>query len=311
MATIDGAVRGRDTVVSANTGLTFALLAYASYSTGDMLIKAVGRGTDIFVIGFFVTLFAAIPVILARPRGESLADIFRPNFPALLLIRGVSAVAASTCAIFAFTRLPLAEAYALIFLVPAAVTVLSVAMLRETVGWRRWLAVAVGFAGVLVVVRPGFREIGVAHLAGLGVAVFAGFNIVVIRRLVDSEKRIALLGTMTGMLLLFNFVMMLPGFRMPAPEILGKLAAAGVFSGLGLVLFVRASAFAPANLIAPTQYSQIGWAVIFGAAFFAEFPDAVTYAGLGLVAASGLMTLMRERARAVPPMPPDAPVGRP
>jgi drug/metabolite transporter (DMT)-like permease len=295
---------------AANAGIALALLSYASYSTSDALIKSAGVGASVFEIGFFVNLFAAIPVMLARGESERLLDIVRPRHPRLLILRGISAAAASTCAIFAFTRLPLAEAYALIFLVPAAVTILSVLMLAEDVGWRRWLAVVIGFIGVLVVVRPGFREIGLAHLAGLGTALFAGINIVLIRRLVGSEKRIALLGTLIGLLVAFNFLAMLPGFRPPAIDILARLAGAGLFAGTGLVLFVRASRLVPANTIAPTQYSQIGWAVLFGAIFFSEFPDAVTYAGLGLVALSGFLTLLREQARAIPP-PPAAPAGRP
>src|SRR5690606_14582180 len=85
----------------------------------------------------------------------------------LWVVRAVASAIGTTAAVIAFTALPMAEAFALIFLMPIFVTILSVLVLKEHVGWRRWSAVVAGFLGVLVVLRPGFRELGAGHLAAL------------------------------------------------------------------------------------------------------------------------------------------------
>ena len=93
-------------------------------------------------------------------------------------------------ALLAFTHLPMAEAFALIFLMPIFVTLLSVVVLREHVGWRRWLAVVAGFAGVLVVLRPGFRELHIGHLGGIICGLAGACGVVLMRRVGDREHRL-------------------------------------------------------------------------------------------------------------------------
>lgn len=280
-------------------GLLLALAAYGFYATSDAFIKYSGGGASVFTIGFFVTLFSLIPWILSRSGEERWSDVVVWNRPWLVHMRGLSALLSSMFSIYAFTHLPLAEAYALIFLIPLSVTVFSVLLLREPVGWRRWLAVCIGLVGVLLVVRPGFREITLAHGAGIGVAIFGGLNVVLMRMLGPTEKRMALMGILYLYLLAAYLLLMLTAPSMPGGWLLAALIGAGLCSGIGHVLILQATRLAEANQIGPAQYSQIGWAVFYGALFFSEFPDLLTYAGLGIVAASGMFTLVRERARGV------------
>lgn len=276
-------------------------MAYAAFSFSDALIKFAGsagdKGTGVFAIGFFVTLFSIIPVILFRPAEERWRMIMAMKRPWLVHLRGVSGVSGGLLSIYAFTHLPLAEAYALIFLIPIFVTILSVLILGEPVGWRRWLAVLTGFIGVVLVVQPGFREITFAHAAGIGVAFFGALTIILLRSLSGSERRSTLMGIIIVYSLAVNFVGMLPDFALPSSTVLLALACAGVLTGLAHTGLVIATQTAPANLVAPTQYSQIGWAVVLGILFFAEVPDAVTFAGLGVVAGAGLFTFLREEHR--------------
>ena len=278
-------------------GLLLALAAYASYSTSDALIKFSGGSAGVFEIGFFVSLFSIIPWAISRPADEPWRQMFKMNRPLLVHLRGVCSLIASIMSIYAFTHIPMAEAYALIFLVPLAVTILSVLILHEPVGWRRWLAVVGGFIGILLVVRPGFREITLAHAAGLGVAIFGGLNVVLMRQLASSETRTTLMAILVAYMLAAYFFLMLPGFVWPDPVTMLALAACGCASGLGHVLILAATRKIPANRVAPMQYSQIVWALILGAVFFAEFPDSFTYIGLAVVAGSGFFTFLREGAR--------------
>jgi multidrug transporter EmrE-like cation transporter len=121
----------------------------------------------VFEIGFFSTLFAALVLLFLKPRDERWRDAIRVHRPGLVALRGVAGATAGILGIYAFTTIPLAEAYALIFLAPLLVTVLSAILLKEPVGRMRWLAVAVGFLGVLLVVRPGFRLVEPGHFAAL------------------------------------------------------------------------------------------------------------------------------------------------
>ncbi|MGH6924376.1 MAG: DMT family transporter [Propylenella sp.] len=275
-------------------GIFLGLLAYAFFSCCDALVKSVGQRMPIFEMGFFITLFSLYAVPVVRPASERWRDIFRMHRPRLVILRMAAGVVAGLLGVYTFTTLPLAEAYALIFLAPLFVTLLSIPFLGERIGWRRGLAVVVGFAGVLLVVRPGFRELSLGHLAAVGVSLSGATTVIVLRALGPTEKRITLMGTVMLAALAANFVLMLFDFRPPTPADIFKCAAAGFLAGGGHVLIMAALRAAPANRIAPGQYSQIVWAMILGSVFFGEFPDSIALAGIALVTLSGLFTFLRE-----------------
>ncbi len=108
--------------------------------------------------------------------------------------------------VIAFTSIPLAEVYALIFLAPLFVTLLSIVVLKEHVGPWRWFAVMAGFVGVLLVVRPGFRELELGHLAALCIALLAAISVILMRSLSAHETRTTMLGFLMLYVLLFNLV---------------------------------------------------------------------------------------------------------
>jgi len=276
-------------------GVALGFLAFSLFSWGDASIKALAGGPSVFEIGFFATLFAvAIIIPFGRPSGERWRDIFRMNHPRLVMVRTGAGVLAGVCGVIAFTTLPFAEAYALIFLSPTIVTVLSIAFLGERVGWRRWLAVVIGFTGVVVIVRPGFRELLPGHLAALAVSLCAATTVLVLRQIGRTEKRTSLVGVVLVGALVFNGVLMLPRFTLPSAGELTVLATAGFLGALGHLGLMAATRHAPANQVAPTQYVQMAWAVVIGWILYAETPDGFTMAGVGLIAFSGLFTIIRE-----------------
>jgi S-adenosylmethionine uptake transporter len=278
-------------------GILLGLLSYAVFSCGDAIVKAIGGRLPVFEIGFFATSFALIAVPFVRPDHERWRDIFRMHRPGLVLLRATSGTLAGVLGIVAFTTLPFAEAYALIFLAPLFVTLFSIPILREQIGWRRSLAVLVGFGGVLLVIRPGFRELMPGHLAAIGVAICAAITVMVLRALGPTEKRITLMGAVILMALMVNGALMLFDFRTPTAGELGLLVLSGLCMGTGHILFMAATRAAPANRIAPGHYSQMVWAVLIGALLFDEIPDAIAMAGIGLIAFSGLFTFLREEKR--------------
>jgi S-adenosylmethionine uptake transporter len=223
--------------------------------------------------------------------------MFRMHRPALVLLRAISGTAAGILGVYAFTTTPFAEVYSLIFLAPLFVTLLSIPLLGERIGWRRGLAVVVGFAGVLLVVRPGFRDLSLGHLAAAGIALGAAATVIVLRALGPTEKRITLMGVVLFVSLAANGVLMVFDFRLPAVADLGWLALAGLTAGFGHILLMAATRAAPANRIAPGQYSQMVWALLLGALFFGEFPDVTALAGIALIVFAGLFTFLREERR--------------
>jgi drug/metabolite transporter (DMT)-like permease len=279
-------------------GVLLALIAYASYSCSDAVVKSLGGQFTVFEIGFFSTLFAGCFLLFSRPADERWRDFWRTTRPWAVQIRAWAGIASGVLSVYAFTTIPLAEVYALIFLAPLFVTILSTMVLKEKVGPWRWLAVVAGFVGVMLVVRPGFRELHLGHLAAFTIAFLAATNVILMRSLAQQEKRTTMLGVLIGYGLLFNGIgAAATSFTLPNAVQLLWLGLAGMFTAGGQLLQLLAMKYAPANRVAPTHYSQIVWAVILGALFFREYPDVLSLVGLAIVSGSGLLTMVREEVR--------------
>jgi drug/metabolite transporter (DMT)-like permease len=275
-------------------GIILGFVAYGVFSCGDAAVKALGGHLSIFEIGFFAGLFALFAIPFAKPRGEPWRETFRVRRPGLVILRATTGTTAGILGVFSFTTLPFAEAYSLIFLAPLFATLLSVPLLGERIGWRRIAATIAGFGGVLLVVRPGFRELMPGHLAAVGVAICTAATVLLLRVLGPTESRATLLAGTIALSMTVNGALMFLDFRGPMPADFVWLAMAGMFAGTAQILLMAAIHLAPANRVAPTQYSQVVWAVMLGAIFFREFPDALALVGMALVVASGLVTFLRE-----------------
>lgn len=280
-------------------GILLALAAYAVYSWSDASIKSLGDGLSIFEIGFFIALVSSICIVITTPRNESWLHFWRMKRPWAVQARAISGAIASVLSIITFTTIPLAEAYALIFLSPLFVTLLSLLVLKEHVGPWRWCAVVAGFAGVLLVVRPGLRQLEPGHFAALCIALLAAIAVILMRTLSKQETRTTMLGFLMLYAILFNGVaLMVTGqFTVPTIEQAVILVTAGLFAATGNILILRATRFAPASHLAPAHYSQIVWAAFIGALLFDEFPDTLALIGLVVIASSGLLTVTREQIR--------------
>jgi drug/metabolite transporter (DMT)-like permease len=276
-------------------GVAAGFLAYVLFSSSDSTVKALGdSGMPIFEILFFNILVSFATFGFAKPAGEPWSHTFRMHRPHLVFARALTGLAGSLTGAYAFTTLPLAEAYSLIFLLPAFATILSIPILGDHVGWRRSLAIALGFAGVLLVVRPGFRELHWGHLSAATAAFVGALSMITLRVLGPTERRTSLLAVLYLTNLAVDGFFMLFNFHVPTMTQVGLSLVGGLCAGFGQISMLVATRNAPPSRVAPTQYSQMIWAVVFGAAFFGELPDVVAFGGMALIVVSGLFTLLRE-----------------
>ena len=275
-------------------GALYALAAFALFATHDVVIKFLGGIYAPFQIVFFTTLMSFPLTTIMLMRDETVANL-RPAHPWWTALRTVCAVIAMSSAFYSFSVLPLAETYAILFAAPLLITVLAIPILGEPVGWRRLLAVLTGLGGVVIVLRPGTSELSLGHVAAIACAVFSAFASIIIRKVGKDERNVVLLLYP----LLANFLAMslvMPGSYKPMP--IEHLGAAALISILGFsagLFLIAAYKNAEAALVAPMQYSQIIWAVMFGYAFFDESVDLITLLGAAVIIASGLYIVAREQ----------------
>jgi len=280
--------------MSANAkGALLALLAFGIFSTHDVVVKVLGGIYSPFQIVFFSVLLS-FPLAMVMMMRDAKPGTLVPVHPWWLALRTGAAVVTGVSAFYAFSILPLAQVYAILFAAPLLITILAIPVLGEKVRLRRWMAVLVGLAGVLVVLRPGTTELTLGHLAALAAAVGGSLASIVVRKIGNEERPVVML--LYPMMV--NFVLMaaaLPFVYVPMPiEHLGLLAIIATFAWVASRLVIAAYQAGEAAIIAPMQYSQIIWASIFGYFFFDEVIDQPTAIGAAIIIASGMYIVLRE-----------------
>ena len=258
--------------------MLLGLAAYAAFSFSDAFIKLLKGGVPLWQLMFMGALLGLLALPWVKQPGERWRDLLRPRLPGIWLARMLFAAINVFGALLAFTHLPMAEAFALIFLMPIFVTVLSVLVLKEQVGWRRWLAVVAGFAGVLVVLRPGFRELHWGHAGAVACGLAGAVGVVLVRLAGCREHRLTLYATPLLGNLLIAGMLMLPQMTLPTAQQWGYVLGYGLLAALGTVLLLYATLATEVNHVAPTQYSQMLWAVLLGAWWFDDRVDTLTAA---------------------------------
>lgn len=274
-------------------GALLALAAFGVFSSHDVIVKFLGGSYSPFQIVFFSVLFG-FPLVMLTLIRDAEPGHLRPVHPWWTLLRTAAAVATGVSAFYAFSALPLAQAYAILFAAPLLITVLAIPILGEKVGPRRWGAVTIGLFGVLVVLRPGGTDLTLGHMAAMVAATCSALASIIVRKIGQEERSVVLLLYP----MLANFILMLcilPAVYEPMP--LAHLAGAAGIAFLAFIastLLIEAYKRGEAVIVAPMQYSQIIWAGLFGYVFFQEVPDGMTILGTGIIIASGLYIVLRE-----------------
>jgi drug/metabolite transporter (DMT)-like permease len=280
-----------------NTGVLLAFLTYALFSAGDAAIKGLGdTALSTFEISFFASLFSGLAMIFLKPKDERWRDLFRMRHPWLLMLRSVSGLFAGVLGVVSLLTIPFAEAYALIFMAPFIVMLMSLIFLRERVSWLGVVALGLGFAGVVLAVRPGFRTLEIGHITAAATAFFVALSTILVRRMAGSERRISLMIVPQLVTVAGAGAIMTTHYVQPTGMELGLLLLSGGILAAAQLILILAAQRVPATTIAQAQFSQLIWAIVIGALFFAEPPDAWSVAGVVAIIAGGLLTLRDRRA---------------
>lgn len=239
---------------------------------------------------------ASLPIVLAWTLSTIGArSLFRVRWP-LHLLRAVLGVTMMAPFVYALRTLPLSTAYAIFFIAPLLITALSVPILGERVGPRRWAAIMVGFLGVLVVLRPTGE--GVGSLAGLAVLLAAlGYAVsaITVRVLARTDSSQAIVVWLLFSMALGAGLLAWPNWVPIRGADLWLIAGVGLAGALGQYTVTEAFRQGEASLIAPLEYSALLWGLLLDFSLWGALPDGMTWVGAAIIVLSGLYLLRRER----------------
>lgn len=263
------------------------------FTTSHALIKLEGGTYPLVQMMFFRGTFALIPLLPFFWREGS--AVLRTARPGLHAIRCAAGIGSMICYFAALPLLPLADITALNFTMPLFVTALSVPLLAERVGWRRWTAVLVGFSGILLMVRPGASLLDPAILLALASAVGYAVAVICMRRLGSTERSATTTFYFTATSAIVGAVLLPFWWVPPTPSGWVILIMIGLIGGTAQLLMTTAYRLAPASIAAPFDYVSMVWAIGFGFVLWADVPTIGVLAGAVIVIASGLFILYREQ----------------
>jgi drug/metabolite transporter (DMT)-like permease len=274
-------------------GIALVIAGFQVLSLMDGVAKYLAAEYPVLQISwarFVFHVLCVLPVVLWRYGPGSLW----PGHIGLQLSRGGLQLSATVLFFASLAYVPIVDAVAMVFVAPLFVTLLSPWVLGEHVGIRRLAAVVAGFAGILLVVRPGTGIFHWASLLALGAGISLACFLLLTRKMSGAAPALVTL-TLTGLIGAIALSAAMPFvWRSPSLKAWGLMILLGVFAACGHLLVIKAYESSPASLLAPFGYSEIVTATAVSYLVFAELPDSWGWLGIGIVIASGVYIWVRE-----------------
>jgi drug/metabolite transporter (DMT)-like permease len=299
-------------------GMLCVAVGVSIFTLQDAIVKGLSGTYPVHEIVVVRSLFA-LPVLLLVTLAEDGGRV-RIHRPGLHLVRALFQYTAYTAYYLALAHLPIAETVALYFTAPFFVASLSVPLLGERVGLPTWIAIAVGFCGVVLIARPSTSLFDPTVLLPVLSALTYAISALLTRRLGTTESggAMALSATVVYVFAGALTALALSGFEVagdahsslhfllsrwtwPSAVDLGLLSACGLIAAFGFFFLSQGYRLAEANRVAPFEYASLPWGILWGYWFFGNLPDAATLLGAGVIIGAGLYTLQRQRATALRP----------
>ena len=273
-----------------STGIIFAILAYFSFSLLDTLQKTIVIYHSIFQILFLKYFFTLFLSVIESYRKKNI-NFFKTKKPTLQITRSILSIIESGCFVLSFRYLSLADAHSIASLTPVIVVALSALILREKVNLKTWIAIFIGFVGVLIIMRPGLSIFDPMSLIPLTAAFFLGLYQIVTRKVseYDSSETSLFYTSVVGIILM-SFI--IPFFWQPMQSFSYLLfLGVGIFFSVGIYFQIIALSFTKASIVQPFHYTLILWAIILGYIFYDDLPDLPTITGAIVITLSGIYVL--------------------
>jgi len=275
-------------------GIAYILAGMFCLTLSDALAKHLSQLLYSPLQIMFLRAGLALPIVLVATLALGGRRALASRHVGLHLGRGALNLVSAVCFYMGLRHLPLAENVAIAFAAPLFVTALSVWWLQERVDARRWLAVGLGFVGVLLVVRPGATSFQAAALYPLVTAFFYALMMISARAIGPGEGMLTTMFYIVAGQLACSSLLVPWFWRTPDWSHLPFFVAMALLGTLGLTLVTQAFRIAPASVVAPFDYSGMGWAVLLGWLVWDEVPPVLAYAGMAGIVASGLYIVWRE-----------------
>ena len=273
-------------------GVLYGIASVACFAMMDASVKWL----DMFPVGqvlFSRFFFGLIPILMLVPRGE-FKTFYKTSRPKLHAFRAITGTLAIIALFIALREIPLADAVSLTFGGPIFVTLGSIFFLSEKVGFKRWLAVLIGFFGMLLIVKPAYEELNIYYIFPIIFCIFFACVALSIRSLSSTEPnyRIALYFSLLSMIV---GLLTLPfGWVMPNKFELFLLIFTGLVGSVANILLTVSLRYAEASLVTPTKYLNLVFAILLGYFIWSEIPKLLTLVGAGLIIISSVIIFMRE-----------------
>lgn len=291
------------------------VISMAAFTVNDAIAKFVSDSMNMAQVMLVRGVFASMLVGVIAWQSGALIQL-RHALNSMVMLRVAGDAAGTLTFLLALQHLPLANVSAILQALPLAVAMGAALFLGEGVGWRRWLAISVGFIGVLIVVRPGVEGFSVHSLLVLACVLFCAVRDLATRRIPEAIPSL-LVSAVTSIAITILGAALLPamgGWTPMQPSMVLYLALAAVLVLIGYQFIIMAMRVGDISFIAPFRYTALLWAIALSIMIFGDFPDSAMIMGSAIIVASGLYTLYRERVvgrwRPVtessgPDMPPD------
>ena len=273
-------------------GVLYGIASVACFAMMDASVKWL----DMFPVGqvlFSRFFFGLIPILMLVPRGE-FKTFYKTSRPKLHAFRAITGTLAIIALFIALREIPLADVVSLTFGGPIFVTLGSIFFLSEKVGIRRWLAVLIGFFGMLLIVKPAYEELNIYYIFPIIFCIFFACVALSIRSLSSTEPnyRLALYFSLLSMIV---GLLTLPfGWVMPNKFELFLLIFTGLVGSVANILLTVSLRYAEASLVTPTKYLNLVFAIFLGYFIWSEIPKLLTLVGAGLIIISSVIIFMRE-----------------
>jgi drug/metabolite transporter (DMT)-like permease len=271
----------------------------AFFTVNDAFIKALSDELPLFQAVLLRGLATSLLIFLIARRMGALRVNLSPRDWGIVAIRAVAEIGAAWFFITALFNMPLANATAILQSLPLTITLAGALFLGEAVGWRRMLAIAIGFGGVLMIVRPGAAGFTVYSLYALASVVCVTLRDLSTRRLSKAVPSLSVALASAVAVMLFGAVGTAASEWVPvSPLAWAQLVGAALAVTGGYLCSVLVMRAGDIGLIAPFRYTSLVWSLLLGLVLFGDWPDGLTLTGAGIVAATGIFTLWREQVKA-------------